>query len=221
MRITTRCSITQYFNRMNQSSISAELDPRVAFFDRHAPTWDHNGPDSAKTINRLNSLFENTGLRAGQDVLELGCGTGLYTVWLSERVAPGRVVGMDFSPQMLAQARKRDCRAEFRLADICSQRTTDDLFDAVFCFNAFPHFRDAVAALRNIRDSLRPKGIFIVLHLLGSAKLNAFHHSIPGPVAHDRLPAVSQWSVWLEPLGLGIEQLTDDDDLFLLRAQKK
>lgn len=206
---------------MNTFSTAADSDPRIAFFDHHASTWDQTGPDPAKTILRLNRLFEDTGLRAGQDVLELGCGTGLYSAWLAERVAPGRVVGVDFSPKMLAQARQRNCRAEFRLADVCAQRPAAEHFDGVFCFNAFPHFRNPVAALQNISDSLHTGGLFIVLHLVGSAKLNAFHHAIPGPVAHDWLPAPSQWSVWLEPAGLGIERLTDEEDLFLLRARKR
>jgi len=41
----------------------------------------------------------------GRDVLELGCGTGKNTAWLAERARS--VVGLDFSPGMLARARER------------------------------------------------------------------------------------------------------------------
>ena len=48
------------------------------------------------------------GLRPGDEVLDLGCGTGLNLPLLLEAVGPGgRVVGLDASPQMLAVARRR------------------------------------------------------------------------------------------------------------------
>jgi SAM-dependent methyltransferase len=47
-------------------------------------------------------------LEPGQVVLDVGCGTGLSLGMLHSRVGPqGRIVGLDPSPEMLAQARKR------------------------------------------------------------------------------------------------------------------
>ncbi|HEY7142278.1 MAG TPA: class I SAM-dependent methyltransferase [Methylomirabilota bacterium] len=42
---------------------------------------------------------------AGRDVLELGCGTGKNTAWLAKRART--VIGLDFSPGMLAKAQQR------------------------------------------------------------------------------------------------------------------
>lgn len=48
------------------------------------------------------------GLRAGERVLDLGCGTGLNFPLLEQRIGPaGLLVGLDRSPQMLRQARRR------------------------------------------------------------------------------------------------------------------
>jgi ubiquinone/menaquinone biosynthesis C-methylase UbiE len=41
----------------------------------------------------------------GRKVVEVGCGTGRNTTWLAERAA--EIVGLDFSEEMLAQARSR------------------------------------------------------------------------------------------------------------------
>ena len=45
--------------------------------------------------------------RPGERVADLACGTGLYTVEMARLVAPGPVVGVDYSEGMLAAARQR------------------------------------------------------------------------------------------------------------------
>lgn len=53
-------------------------------------------------------LIESLGPRAGDQILDLGCGTGLNFPLLQDRVGPGgMIVGIDRSAQMLAQARRR------------------------------------------------------------------------------------------------------------------
>lgn len=52
--------------------------------------------------------IELLGLTSGDRVLDVGCGTGLNFPLLRERIGPtGRIVGVDASEAMLAQARKR------------------------------------------------------------------------------------------------------------------
>ena len=189
-------------NDIIDASSPGGADPRIAFFDRHAPTWDTTGPDPAATLRRLRELEGKLGLRPGQDLLEVGCGTGQITGWLLETVKPGRVVAVDFSPAMLDQARQRGLAAEFRCLDICREQPMAERFDVVLCFHSFPHFRDPAAALRQMARLLKPDGQLFVLHLVGSAKLNALHHQVGGPVGHDRLPPTAEWPALLQPAGL-------------------
>ena len=194
-------------------------DPRIAFFDQHAPTWDQTGPDPAATLRRLQELNGRLELRAGLEVLEVGCGTGQITRWLADLVKPGKVVAVDFSPAMLAQARARGVDADFVLMDICREEPVERQFDVVLCFHSFPHFRDQAAALRQIARLLKPGGQLLVLHLVGSAQLNGFHDRVGGPVGHDHLPPAPQWPDLLRPLGLQVTEDVDREDLFLVKAR--
>lgn len=58
------------------------------------------------------SAFELLNLPAGSHVLDLGCGTGLNFAGLQRMIGPtGSITGVDASPQMLEQARRRADRA--------------------------------------------------------------------------------------------------------------
>lgn len=217
MSITGCGSITQQENSVQARGQSA-ADPRIAFFDHHAPTWDANQGEVARTLARLRELRGNIGLRAGQSVLEVGCGTGRITGWLAETVKPGRVVAMDFSPAMLRQAQARGVDANFRLFDICGETPMEGQFDVVLCFHAFPHFRDHCRALCNIRNLLAPGGQLVILHLASSAELNEFHAQVSHPVSHDHLPEKNRWPGMLAACGLRLLSLTDQPGLFLLKA---
>lgn len=193
-------------------------DPRIAFFDHRAPTWDNDAGEVARTLARLHELRGSIGLQSGHDVLEVGCGTGRITGWLVEAARPGRVVAADFSPVMLTQAHARGVRAEFRLMDICGELSIAERFDLVLCFNSFPHFRNQFEALRNIRRLLKSGGQLVILHLTGSAELNTFHSKLPHPVCHDHMPSSDLWPEMLAWCGLRLVSLTDEPGLFLLKA---
>lgn len=193
-------------------------DPRTAFFDHHAATWDATGPPAAATLARLEALRPHLCLRPGSDLLEVGCGTGQVSGWLADQIRPGRLTALDFSPAMIDRARRRGVRAEFRCADICLGTPAASAYDVAFCLHTFPHFRDQPAAVRNLAAALRPRGRLIVLHLDNWRAVNAFHDSLGPPVAGDHLPAPADWGPLLAAAGLELTALRDEQDLFLVTA---
>lgn len=193
-------------------------DPRREYFDRLAPDWDVRGQDPVQTLQRLESLRGSLDLRAGLDLLEVGCGTGQITAWLAEQVRPGRVLGIDFSAEMVNQARRKHPALEFRTADVCTDDLGDACFDVALCFHSFPHFRDKPAALGHISRCLRLGGRLIVMHLAGRETINARHCGFGGAVEHDHLPAADQWPGLLRAARLNLSRLIDREDLYLLEA---
>ena len=194
-------------------------DPRIAYFNDLAERWDTTCQDPRAVVDRVRGEADRLQLRAGQHLLEVGCGTGQLTGWLADQVAPGgAVVAIDFAEAMLGQARRKKIRAEFRCLDICQAEVGTACFDMVLCFHSFPHFQEPRAAVSHMAHALRPGGRLIVMHLAGRAKINAFHAEVGGAVGKDHLPADAVWHAMLAEFGLEIQDLTDTEDLFFLEA---
>jgi SAM-dependent methyltransferase len=194
------------------------LDPRIAFFDDLAPRWDEVGQDPEDTVRQVAQWCELLNFRSGEDLLEMGCGTGQLTGWLAAQVAPGRVTAIDFSPQMLEEARRKHPSVRFERADVCRDDLGRECYDMAFCFHAFPHFRDQQAALINVARALRDGGRLLIMHLAGSAEINAFHDGVGGVITGDHLPLATAWPPLLEQAGLTPQELIDRPGLFVLQA---
>lgn len=106
-------------------------------------------------------------LREGLDVLDLGSGPGTITIDLARRVAPGRVIGVDSSADIVAQANGLAASAavanvEFRQGDAYALDFDDASFDLVHAHQVLQHLKHPVDALREMRRVLRPGGVLAV-----------------------------------------------------------
>jgi len=103
-------------------------------------------------------LTEELHLKGNETILDLGCGNGVITKELAERVPQGRVVGVDSSPSMLeaAKAHKTE-NMELKLLDITDMAFEAE-FDVVFSNAALHWVLDHEKLLKNIYSSLKPRG---------------------------------------------------------------
>jgi len=103
-------------------------------------------------------------LAAGQDLLDVGCGPGTITRDLARLVAPGRVVGIDAAPDIVARARSEPNadNLSFEVADVYRLPFDDATFDVVHAHQVLQHLSDPVAALAEMHRVLRPGGIVAV-----------------------------------------------------------
>ena len=88
-------------------------------------------------------------LGPGMSLLDVGCGPGNLTLDLASVVAPGPVVGLDRSADVLAEASARlggDSTVEFRTGDVYDLPFPDDSFDVVHAHQVLQHLSDPVAA---------------------------------------------------------------------------
>jgi len=125
--------------------------------------------------------------RAGERVLDLGCGNGTLTL---DIVAAGAaVVGVDSSADMVAAARERGIDA--RVMD-ATALTFESEFDAVFS-NAVLHWvRDADAAAAGIFRALKPGGRFVA-ELGGYTNVAAISVAIRAVLARHHIEVNWPW----------------------------
>ena len=102
-------------------------------------------------------------LRADSRVLDVGCGTGYAVRQVAARVAAGRACGIDISPAMVEEARKRipsalATRIEFKEASSAAIPYPDGAFTHIVCTNSFHHYPDPVGVLREMQRVLVPGG---------------------------------------------------------------
>lgn len=110
-----------------------------------------------------NGAFFLPCLTPGAQVLDCGCGPGTITRDIAGRIAPGRVVGLDFNAaqiEIAAQAaqRKGIRNAAFRQGSVYALPFADASFDAVFSHALLEHLSEPRKAVAEFMRVLRPGG---------------------------------------------------------------
>ena len=108
-------------------------------------------------------LVERLRPRAGNRILDVGCGTGSVELRLSRlRVPQITLVGIDrLVDRVIVAERTTDghnLRASFSAADACHLPFPDATFDSTFCVAVLQHIADVSEALREFSRVTRPGG---------------------------------------------------------------
>jgi SAM-dependent methyltransferase len=133
----------------------------VTHFDALAPDYDRLRPAGdgwTEVANRTLAALEGS-----RRLLDLGCGTGRFTVLAAERLG-ARVWGVDRSAEMLREARARPgaARVGWKQADATSLPFKDGWFDAVHSHLVLHLVDDRQAAVAEMRRVLAPGGRAVV-----------------------------------------------------------
>lgn len=136
---------------------AAQYDPFAADYDRHAKDSASNAYyDRPAVLDLLGDV-------AGRDLLDAGCGPGLYAAELVCRGA--RVTGFDQSAQMVALAQERlGASAAIHHADLDQELSwlPDASQDLALLALVMHHVQDRRLALRELHRVLRPEGRVVI-----------------------------------------------------------
>ncbi len=115
-------------------------------------------------LGERQQMVDDLCLKPGAVVLDSACGPGLWVKLFMQRVGPaGRVVGLDFSADLITYAREHvaeDCdgTTDLILGDFASLPFNDARFELVFLGNCFCYVSDMGAILEEHKRVTRPDG---------------------------------------------------------------
>ncbi|WP_186759147.1 methyltransferase domain-containing protein [Arthrobacter alpinus] len=126
-------------------------------------------------------------LTHGLRVLDVGSGPGTITADFARLVAPGEVLGLDRSPEVVATATawaatQHLANLSFDTGDVYSLDFPENSFDVVHAHQVLQHLTDPVQALREMRRVAKPDGIVAVRDA-------DFH----GMFWYPQLPELDEW----------------------------
>jgi SAM-dependent methyltransferase len=184
IRTRTRKAIVEQFGKP-----SGPLGALVGLMMRVRPS---NRIRSVRTLDLLN-------IRAEDRVLEVGFGPGLAVARAAERATAGKVVGLDHSPLMLRQARRRNARAiragrvELLLETADALPRLEERFDKILAVNVYMFWDDPVSVLTNLRSVTKPGGAIALTLQPGNR----------GATVDDTQAAAKRMTASLEAAGFG------------------
>jgi demethylmenaquinone methyltransferase / 2-methoxy-6-polyprenyl-1,4-benzoquinol methylase len=133
-------------------------------FDRIAPVYDlMNRAMTLGLDQRWRRLAVRLAVRPGDRVLDGCCGTGDLAI--AAAAAGADVVGLDFSPAMLARARRKAPALEWIEGDLLELPFEDASFDAATVGFGVRNVADLQRGIAELRRVLRPGGRLAVLEI--------------------------------------------------------
>jgi trans-aconitate 2-methyltransferase len=128
------------------------------------------------------AVIDRLELDGHERVLDAGCGTGRVTTLLLERLPGGRVIALDGSSAMIAEASARfadEPRVELVVADLTQPLPIDGPVDAILSTATFHWITDHASLFRNLASVLRPGGQ-LVAQCGGAGNISSLERIISG-----------------------------------------
>ncbi|HEX4125192.1 MAG TPA: tetratricopeptide repeat protein [Tepidisphaeraceae bacterium] len=196
-------------DRLTQSAEAAELHFALAteakliapdrvpaavvteLFDRYAPRFDEHLRDKlayrvpeyvAEAVARHKPADAGGGA-GGLDILDIGCGTGLCGALL--RPIAKSLTGVDLSPAMIEQAKKRSVYDHLHVGDLLATLASADCqYDAIVAADVLIYHGDLAPIFESALAALRPGGLFVFS--IESSQADRYHLQSNRRYGHNR-----------------------------------
>ena len=192
------------------------MDER-SFFDRLAPTWDDN--EVMSLPHKVNQILDLLDIRPGQDVLDLGTGTGVLLPYIAERVGKnGSITAVDYSEGMLDRAKQKFshlCPAPRFLNLDLERETVPDEYDHIILYCVYPHLHFPIDTLKWLEKvNLKECGIITVAFPSGPGFINKIHREKHSD--SDILPPASELAQYFRENGLNAVVACETDEAYVI-----
>jgi cyclopropane fatty-acyl-phospholipid synthase-like methyltransferase len=121
-------------------------------------------------MDQLDLLMQVLQLGAGQKVLDLGCGTGMITEYLSDQTS-AQITGLDFISEAIDQARQRTApkadRLNFVTGDINDLQLEANHYDAILSIDSIYFSNDYAGTVCSLLKAIKSGGRLAFLYAHG------------------------------------------------------
>lgn len=164
----------------------------------------------------VDPLLQAAGVKPGTRLLDVACGTGVASARAT--AAGAQVTGIDFSPQMIGEARKRHPAIDFQIADAEQLPFPDKRFDAVIANFGIHHVERPELAIAEARRVLAPGGTFAFTFWVAPQDNTAWRlifeaiaahgrSDVPMPAGNDAHATPENFSSLVAAAGFGVQSI--------------
>ena len=146
-----------YFNFMSDTKIITEIGHGKFIAKKGEKIWNWSSPAGIVRWQRRVKMFKSFIGNGNQKVLEVGCGTGLFTKEIME--TDNEIIAIDISPELLDIARKKFQKNNltFLLSNAYKTKFSKNSFDFIIGSSVLHHL-DVDSALKEFYRLLKPGG---------------------------------------------------------------
>ncbi|MGC1467496.1 MAG: class I SAM-dependent methyltransferase [Pseudolabrys sp.] len=138
---------------------SQNKEREIAFFDSHGAVDAYDVFTPASNERLIDAFAQLSGLAPGARVVDLGCGSGVFTDALQRRGY--RCTGVDLSPKLITIAQGKYKDIDFMTGDIEALPFADGSFDGVLLSGVVHHLPELSRCAAEVYRILRPGGAFV------------------------------------------------------------
>ncbi len=185
--ISTGFSSKKYYVALNQ----AYKDIYGKHMMLHYPMYkDKNESLERRQLNLTDYCLSKTDCLSKKTVLEVGCGNGIQSMYVSENFSPHTLIGIDLNPDNIKLAKENSRgrnNLHFYVDDAHKlDQIADNSIDIAICIESAFHYPQKELFLKQIERVLKPHGKFIIADIINKSatrrrpgfwkKNMAFHH---------------------------------------------
>lgn len=187
----------------------------IQFFNMRASSWDRH---IIRNEGVIAAILDYGGIKAGVDVLDVACGTGvLFPDYLKRHVAS--LTGIDISAEMVKYAQGKFPNVNVICGDAETAVFTQK-FDCVMIYNAFPHFSNPCNLIQILEACLKDGGRLTIAHGMSREEVNQHHHNKAENVSLE-LMHEEELAALLAPWFIVDTKISDDEKYIVSGTRKR
>jgi len=191
------------------------------FFNRVAKDWDKI---CKHDMNKVEFILNLIDISAGNNVLDVGTGTGVLIPSLYQKVTnSGHIKAIDVSEKMIeiAQQKNKYENIIFKCGDVLETNEDQNSYDHVICYSMFPHFQSRrEEAIVKLSQKLKVGGKLTICHSQSREAINNLHKKADDTVKEDNLPKMEIIRGYFLEAGLKVVKEIDNKEMFVIIGLK-